>query len=190
MKCKDTQEINLKTGRCRTKCTEYQERNIETGRCRKISSKPLSLKSPSLKSPSLKSPSLKSPSKSKPPSLKSPSLKSLSLKSPSLKSPQKKNSIYCGNNLLNSELVSGEKKLGTRYGCMQKGIGAGLYSKNTEKYNQNYEPIDKRKFYCGNKEILPTGYSDFGNLNQCFSKGFVLGQKIKNKEQDDKSQPK
>ena len=183
MKCKDTQEINLKTGRCRTKCTEYQERNIETGRCRKISSKPLSLKSPSLKSPSLKS-----PSKSKPPSLKSPSLKSLSLKSPSLKSPQKKNSIYCGNNLLNSELVSGEKKLGTRYGCMQKGIGAGLYSKITEKFNQNYEPIDKRKFYCGNKEILPTGYSDFGNLNQCFSKGLVIGKKIRNTM--DKSQPK
>ena len=141
-------------------CLNDQKRNLETGKCRK-----------------------KSPYKSKSQS-KSPS------KSPSKSTQKYKDNIYCGNNLLNSELVSGIKKLGTRYKCMQKGIGYGLYCKNKEKYNQNYEPIDKRKFYCGNKEILPTEYSDFGNLNQCFYKGFVLGQKIKNKEQDDKSQPK
>ena len=86
---------------------------------------------------------------------------------------------YCGNNLLDSELVSGQKNLGTRYKCLQKGIGSGLYCKTKQKYNENYEPIDKRKFYCGNKENLPTEYSYFGNLHQCFSKGFGIGQKIK-----------
>ena len=79
MKCKDTQEINPETDRCRTKCTEDQQRNLETGRCRR-----------------------KSPSKSKSPSkndcIKSTQKKYLNRPGPPYPAQNCKNLIKMGNN--------------------------------------------------------------------------------------------
>ena len=86
--------------------------------------------------------------------------------------------IYCGNNSLDGSLVNGNKTLGTRYSCLQKGIGVGLNQPYDPSYN-NYEPIDRRKIYCGNQRNLPNGYDIMGNLHQCLTKGIGVGKKIK-----------
>jgi len=35
------------------------------------------------------------------------------------------NGIYCGNNALEPKLITGELNLGTKYKCLQKGLGIG-----------------------------------------------------------------
>ena len=87
--------------------------------------------------------------------------------------------IYCGNNGAEPSLLSGEQILGTRYTCMQKGIGRGLHLPYDSKYTGAYVPIDNRKIYCGNKDILPTGYDFFGTLPHCIQKGVGIGKKIR-----------
>jgi hypothetical protein len=84
--------------------------------------------------------------------------------------------IYCGNNALYPALVSGESKLGTRYGCLKKGVGIGM---RLPAESFPYEPIDKTKKYCGNKNVLPLGYDRFGNLPECVVVGVGIGKKIK-----------
>ena len=88
-------------------------------------------------------------------------------------------SIYCGNNRLDSDIVNGTSELGTRYSCLRKGIGTGLYLPLDPKYIGPYEPIDDRKIYCGDREILPNGYDRFGNIAQCLQKGVALGKRQK-----------
>jgi len=87
--------------------------------------------------------------------------------------------MYCGNNRLNSQLIEngGQKILGTRYSCMRNGYGRGIHEPVDLSYNNPYQPIDERKFYCGNDEKLPEGYHDFGTLHSCFLKGFGTGKK-------------
>lgn len=85
--------------------------------------------------------------------------------------------MYCGNNSLNSELVSGRTTLGTRYGCLRKGIGKGMYMPYDPSYSQPYAPIDNTIVYCGNKNNLPLKYDRFGNLPECLQKGIGIGKK-------------
>ncbi len=44
---------------------------------------------------------------------------------------------------------NGTKILGTRYQCLKKGIGKGL-NEPILKYNNDYEPIENVRIYCGN----------------------------------------
>lgn len=93
--------------------------------------------------------------------------------------------IYCGNNALDSDVINGVSQLGTRYSCMRKGIGKGLNLPFDLKYTQPYEPIDNRKIYCGDRQVLPDGYDRFGNLAQCLQKGVAIGKRQKALDGDD-----
>ena len=84
--------------------------------------------------------------------------------------------IYCGNNSRDVQLLSGNQVLGTRNGCLRKGIGKGLQLPYDSKYAGDYLPIDNRKIYCGNENILPNGYDIMGNLPQCLQKGIGIGK--------------
>jgi hypothetical protein len=61
--------------------------------------------------------------------------------------------LYCGNNSRDVQLLSGNQVLGTRNGCLRKGIGKGLQLPYDSKYAGDYLPIDNRKIYCGNENI-------------------------------------
>lgn len=87
--------------------------------------------------------------------------------------------IYCGNNALDPELVSGESALGTRYGCLRKGIGTGLALPVDPRYSGPYEPIDKSRIYCGKAAKKPKGYTRLGSLVHCLQKGVGMGRKMK-----------
>ena len=82
----------------------------------------------------------------------------------------------CTNNRLDSDLVAGRVRLGTRYSCLQKGIGTALHLPVDLKYLGPYEPIDDRRIYCGNNDVLPDGYDRFVNLPQCLQKGIGIGK--------------
>ena len=84
--------------------------------------------------------------------------------------------IYCGNNLKNKDLLSGKKILGTRYQCLKIGVGKGLNMPLEKNYSQDYEAIDSRKIYCGNRDKLLEGYDYIGNLPQCLQKGIGIGK--------------
>jgi hypothetical protein len=103
-------------------------------------------------------------------------------KSGKKKSKKKKKSkqiIYCGNNRLHPDVVSGRAIIGTKFRCLKKGYGAGFYSPVDVNFLNEYEPIDARRIYCGNKEQLPEGYDRHGNLPSCFQKGFATGKREK-----------
>ena len=86
--------------------------------------------------------------------------------------------IYCGSNRLNPQLVGngGLKTIGNRNQCLRKGIGQGLHMPLDPSYNNPYQPIDPRRFYCGNNAVLPAGYSANGTLQQCFNTGIGVGR--------------
>ena len=88
-------------------------------------------------------------------------------------------SFYCGNNALDSRLISGDKILGTRYDCLRSGYGRGMHEPVDLRFIQEYSPIDPRKYYCGNSNELPNNYHDFGSLHGCFLKGFGIAKKNK-----------
>ena len=89
--------------------------------------------------------------------------------------------IYCGNNHNSLELKRG-KVIGTRYKCFQKGIGVGKYVLPLDpEYAGDYDPIDTRKIYCGNKSRLPPEYHIMGNNGICFRKGVGVGRSLKAK---------
>lgn len=85
---------------------------------------------------------------------------------------------YCGNNKLYPDLLKGKVKLGTRFECLKKGIQNGKYLGKDPKYSGDYEPIDTRKIYCGNKSDLPEGYDYLGNPPLCLQKGTGLGKRL------------
>ena len=87
--------------------------------------------------------------------------------------------IYCGNNSQDTGLVTGTKVLGTRYRCLQKGIGKGLNMPYDDKYLGAYAPIDNTRIYCGNLTVLPAGYDRFGTITECLQKGIGVGKKLK-----------
>lgn len=88
--------------------------------------------------------------------------------------------IYCGNNLLNVNVTNGTKRMGTRYECFKKGIGAGFHKEldqtTIQNYNQ-YESADPTKIYCGTKQgaRIPPGYTRLGTPTECLRKGFGVG---------------
>jgi len=87
--------------------------------------------------------------------------------------------MYCGNNANNRRVVNGELVIGTRYNCMRKGVGQGLYMPFDRSYMDEYIPIVETKVYCGNDENLPEGYDRFGALHECFVKGVGVGRRQK-----------
>ena len=89
--------------------------------------------------------------------------------------------LYCGNNKLDIDLVSGRKVKGNRYTCMKVGIGKGLNMQHDPKYNNLYEPIDKTRVYCG-LNILPYDYDRYGTVMECLQKGIGIGKSIKAKK--------
>lgn len=86
--------------------------------------------------------------------------------------------MYCGNNQRHPDLISGEKRLGTRYECFKKGVGVGLNLPVDTSYIARYVPIDRTKIYCGNRRRRPDGYDKLGNLGECLRKGVGVGKKI------------
>jgi hypothetical protein len=89
------------------------------------------------------------------------------------------NNIYCGSNRLNPQLVGngGIKTIGTRHQCLRKGVGQGLIMPVDPSYNDPYQPIDPRQFYCGDNPVLPAGYDANGTIQQCLSKGIGIGRR-------------
>jgi len=91
--------------------------------------------------------------------------------------------IYCGNNARHSSLRSEEKKIGTRYTCLKRGFGIGFHLPYDPEFARRFVPIDKRKIYCGNSEVLPEGYDLFGNNPRCFQVGIGAGKASRAKKQ-------
>lgn len=91
--------------------------------------------------------------------------------------------MYCGNNRRSPKLRSGQAVIGTRYGCLKKGIGVGLSLPYDPEYNNRFVPIDSRKIYCGDAVDLPEGYDILGTNSMCYSKGVGTGRKIKANKQ-------
>lgn len=88
-------------------------------------------------------------------------------------------SLYCGNNKLHSSIRSGNAVVGTRSGCLRKGVGLGKKLPCNPEYNGPYEPIDNRKVWCGDTDRLPPGYDVVGSLPGCLQKGVGTGMRLK-----------
>ena len=101
---------------------------------------------------------------------------------------------YCGNNQTYAEQQN--LVIGTKYDCLRKGIGFGLHFHDNDDNqdwvefynNDNYQKIDNRNFYCGDKpwneardlnnaEGDPK-YDVEGNLSMCFKKGTGVGLRL------------
>lgn len=85
--------------------------------------------------------------------------------------------IYCGNNKHNNDLTNGRKTKGTRYKCLQKGIGIGLNMPKDNDYAGRYSPISKDKIYCGTDRRKPADYDRLGSLSSCLQKGIGVGKR-------------
>jgi len=90
--------------------------------------------------------------------------------------------MYCGNNRRNPKVRSGEQVIGTRYGCLKKGIGVGLGLPYDPDYSNRFVPVDDRKIYCGTANELPDGYDLMGSNSMCYSKGVGVGRAQKAKK--------
>lgn len=88
---------------------------------------------------------------------------------------------YCGNdrNSLNG------RRLGSRYKCLQIGIGKGRSMPLDPEYLNPYDPIDIRKIYCGKENRLPRGYNYMGNAPLCLQKGIGIGKKQRAEQERD-----
>ena len=97
-------------------------------------------------------------------------------------------SIYCGNNRNDPKLIHGGYTIGTNYDCLRKGIGLGRGMPYDPRYSNEYNPIDKRKFYCGKSKVLPKkGYFANGSPSICLRKGVGIGkaQRASQESKDD-----
>jgi len=84
--------------------------------------------------------------------------------------------VYCGNNQNHSKIVNGTHRFGTNYECLRKGIGTGRHMAYDPEFNNQYNPLDDRKFYCGNNQNLPNGYFGVGSPSKCLQIGIGLGK--------------
>ena len=84
---------------------------------------------------------------------------------------------YCGNNRLHRDLLNNTKILGTRYKCLQIGIGKGTNLPFDPDYLDAYEPIDNTVIYCGNGDNLPQNYDKIGSISECLRKGIGIGKR-------------
>lgn len=89
--------------------------------------------------------------------------------------------LYCGNNKLDIDLISGKKIKGNRYSCMKVGINKGINMDYDPKYNSPYEAIDTTRIYCGLQK-LPRDYDRYGSATECLQKGIGVGKSIKAKK--------
>jgi hypothetical protein len=89
------------------------------------------------------------------------------------------NPIYCGNNANHPDLLNGDRVLGTRYSCLQKGKSNGYSQPVDPNFLLPYQPIDQTKKYCGNNGALPGGYDRYGGLYECYLKGMGVGKRLK-----------
>jgi hypothetical protein len=85
---------------------------------------------------------------------------------------------YCGNNLNHPSLIAGTHVLGTNYQCMRKGIGVGSHLPYDTAYAGVYNPVDPRRFYCGNADVAPVagGYLAVGSPSKCLQIGIGVGK--------------
>ena len=90
--------------------------------------------------------------------------------------------IYCGNNSQYPGLIDGTYKIGTRHACLKKGFGRGYHMPYDKNFTGNYDPIDKRKIWCGNSDVTPDGYNSVGSLSQCLQKGVGCGKRLRAKK--------
>ncbi len=81
------------------------------------------------------------------------------------------NQIYCGNNLYEV----GNRRIGTPYECLKKGVGQGLHS-NMTGFNPNYQPIIANNTYCGTNN--PPAGKEMGTPTACLRKGVGIGKKM------------
>jgi hypothetical protein len=79
--------------------------------------------------------------------------------------------IYCGNNLFEV----GNRRIGTSYECLRKGIGQGLNA-DISSFNPNYQAIIADNTYCGTGP-LPDG-KQMGTPTSCLRKGVGVGMKL------------
>lgn len=79
--------------------------------------------------------------------------------------------IYCGNNLYEV----GNRRIGTPYECLKKGIGQGLNSDLAD-FNPNYQPIIADNTYCGTG--TPPPGKQMGTSTSCLRKGVGIGKKL------------
>jgi hypothetical protein len=86
---------------------------------------------------------------------------------------------YCGNNNNYIGLLRGTHRLGTNYECLRKGIGAGSRLPYDQDYSLNYNPVDTRKFYCGNGAEVPAEYFAVGSPSKCLALGIGIGKSQK-----------
>jgi hypothetical protein len=89
--------------------------------------------------------------------------------------------IYCGNNLYDV----GNKRIGTPYECLRKGIGKGLNSDLTG-FNPNYQAIIPDNTYCGTGR--PPAGKRRGTPTSCLRKGLGIGKKLQYERGDDGDQ--
>ena len=89
--------------------------------------------------------------------------------------------IYCGNNLYDL----GNKRIGTPYECLRKGIGKGLNSDLTG-FNPNYQAIIPDNTYCGTGR--PPAGKRRGTPTSCLRKGLGIGKKLQYERGDDGDQ--
>lgn len=81
--------------------------------------------------------------------------------------------IYCGNN---QHDLGPQKRLGSLYECLRKGIGRGL-SADISNFNPLYTPIIPNNDYCGTDPIPPPG-KVLGTPTSCLRKGVGIGMKM------------
>lgn len=79
--------------------------------------------------------------------------------------------IYCGNNLYEV----GNKRIGTPYECLRKGIGQGFNSDLTG-FNPNYQAIIADNTYCGTG--TPPAGKQMGTPTSCLRKGVGIGKRL------------
>ena len=91
--------------------------------------------------------------------------------------------MYCGNNRRDPKVRSRRQVIGTRYGCLKKGIGVGLSLPYDPEYTNRFVPVDTRKIYCGDSAELPEGYDLLGSNSMCYHKGVGVGKALKAKDQ-------
>lgn len=86
---------------------------------------------------------------------------------------------YCGNNNNYNGLLRATHRLGSNYECLRKGIGAGSRLPYDQEYSENYDPVDTRKFYCGNSPEVPPEYFAVGSPSKCLAVGIGIGKSQK-----------
>ena len=81
---------------------------------------------------------------------------------------------YCG---ISNVLPADYDIYGTRNTCLKKGVGVGMGMSDSKRAEFMAKPrvVSQEKLYCGDKAILPAGYTGFGNLAMCLKRGVGVG---------------